>query len=163
MDLTRGTKGLRRVRVLKGRRAPERRYHCILMWSTKAHLHSVTSVISIPMEEENHICDANSAGVLVRRGRYNVSLGIPHTRLIRGRGRGRGGRGFADSNLALCDPQIRDGEEVLECVCLAVGDFHFSMGGGNSRVGFDECNQGAGFKWSAVFPPPQAHVLVFQR
>lgn len=74
-----------------------------------------------------------------------------------------------DSNLALCDPQIRDGEEVLECVCLAVGNFHFSMGGvgrggGNCRVGCDECNQGAGFKWRAVFlPPPPGRVLVFQR
>lgn len=61
-----------RVWVLKGTRASKRtyqeqHYHCILMWGTKAHLHSVTSVISIQMEGENHICDANSAGVLVCR------------------------------------------------------------------------------------------------
>lgn len=39
---------------------------------------------------------------------------IPHTRLIRA-------GSFADSNLALCDPQIGGGEEeacALECVCL---------------------------------------------
>lgn len=161
MGLSSGTKGRRRVWVLKGRRAPERRYHCILMWSTKAHLHSVTSGISIPMEEENHICDANSAGVLARHGRYNVSLGIPHTRLIRA---GMGGGALADSNLALCDPQIRDGEEVLECVCLAVGDFHFSIGGG-ATAGWDSMNvtkepvsNGA----PSSFLPPQAR-LAFQR
>lgn len=79
------------------------------MRSTKAHLHSVTSVISIPMQEENHTCDANSAGVLV-----NVAFCIPHTAFIRA-------GSFGDSNLALCDPQIGGGEEevcALECVCL---------------------------------------------
>lgn len=111
----------RRVRIRR------RRYRRILMRSTKAHLHSVTFVISIQMEEENHICDANSAGVLV-----NVLLCIPHTRLIRA-------GSSADSNLALCDPQIRDREEevcALECVCLDVagGDFHFSIRGDNGGV-----------------------------
>lgn len=82
------------------RTCQERRYHCILMRSTKAHLHSVTCVISIPMEEENHFCDANS----VFRAQVSSDRGS-----------------FADSNLALCDPQIGGGEEevcALECVCL---------------------------------------------
>lgn len=123
----------RRAAVTRARQ--EQCYHCILMRSTKAHLHSVTSVISIQMEEENHICDANSAGALVCR--YNVSFGIPHTRLIRT-------GSFADSNLALCDPQIRGREEelcALECVCLAVGDLHFSISGGTRR---DSKNDGGG-------------------
>lgn len=32
----------------------------------------------------------------------------------------------------------------------------FHWGGGNGRVGFDEWNRGAGFKWRAIFllPPP---------
>lgn len=55
-----------------------------------------------------------------------MSFGIPHTRLIRP-------GSFADSNLALCDPQIRGRQEelcALECVCLA-RDLHFSISGGD--------------------------------
>lgn len=53
------------------------------------------------MEGENHIWDANSAGVLTK-----VAFGIPHTPLIRA-------GSFADSDLALCDPQIGGGEEEV--------------------------------------------------
>lgn len=65
-----------------------------------------------------------------------MSFGIPHTRLIRP-------GSFADSNLALCDPQIRGGEEelcALECVCLA-RYLHFSISGGTRR---DSKNDGGG-------------------
>lgn len=85
------------------------RYRCILMRSTEAHLQPGTPVISIPTEEENRICDANSPGALV-----DVVFCIPHTRLVRA-------GSVADSNLALSDPQIGGGEvEVcaLECVFL---------------------------------------------
>lgn len=64
-----------------GGRAPEQHYHRILMWSTKAHLHAVAAVISIPMEEENQICDANSAGVLVRRAAGTMSRSVFRTQV----------------------------------------------------------------------------------
>lgn len=115
--------------------------------SVKAHFYSVTFVISIPMEEENHICDANATAVLV-----NVAFCIPHTRLIRV-------GSFVDSNLALCDPQIGGGEEevcALECVCLDGPSKIYIFLFGETTAGCDSQNVitgagGAAFKWKAIF------------
>lgn len=60
-----------------------------LMRNIYAHPYSVSSVISIQMNEQNHICNANSVDVCLRAacvsGRYNVLFCIPHTCSIRTR------------------------------------------------------------------------------
>lgn len=111
------------------------------------------------MEEEDHICDANSAGPLV-----NVAFCIPHTRLIRA-------GSFADSNLALCDPQIGGGEEeacALECVCLGGPSEIYIFLLGVTTVGCDPQNVitdagGAAVKQTAISSPPlfSHYVLCF--
>lgn len=79
----------------------------------------------------------------------NVALGIPHTRSI------RAGGALQDSNLALCDPQIGDGEDEVCApgICLLgwpVGDFHFSVCWCDSQNAITDAG-GAAVEWTAIF------------